>query len=136
MTTSGLRMRRFGRVGLVAVALVGFALFACGDTGARPIGYRIELVGSEHGPAFDTRTGWHVVLEEACVALGPIVVYGEPGEGGETMVGRGRRAVERALQVIYQHNGPGGVLARSWPTGAMAFWAVAMLCAYLIIYYL
>ncbi|MCB1489481.1 MAG: Na(+)/H(+) antiporter subunit D, partial [Bauldia sp.] len=55
--------------------------------------------------------------------LGPAIfrrLDGEPGEGGETMVGRGRRAVERALQVIYQHNGPGGVLARSWPTGAMA----------------
>ena len=70
---------------------------------------------------------------------GPAVIRrldGDPGRSPVPLVARGRAAVERALRAIYQHHGPAGTLARSWPTGSMAFWAVVMLSAYLIIYYL
>ena len=33
---------------------------------------------------------------------------------------------------IRQYHGPGGVLARSWPTGSMAFWTTVMLAAFLL----
>ena len=37
---------------------------------------------------------------------------------------------------LYRHHGPAGVLARTWPTGSMALWAMVLLLAYLAIYYL
>lgn len=48
---------------------------------------------------------------------------------------RGLRAAERFLNAVYRHGGPSGVLARTWPTGSMALWAVFLLGAYLILYY-
>lgn len=39
------------------------------------------------------------------------------------------------LAGVYRHHGPDGVLARTWPTGAMAFWATLLLAAWLIVYY-
>ena len=36
---------------------------------------------------------------------------------------------------IYRHHGPEGALARSWPTGSMAFWVAVMLAAFLILSY-
>ncbi|MCP4382634.1 MAG: Na(+)/H(+) antiporter subunit D [Hyphomicrobiales bacterium] len=47
-----------------------------------------------------------------------------------------RGLVGRAIGAIYRHHGPSGVLARTWPTGSMAFWAVFLLAAYLLFYYL
>ena len=41
----------------------------------------------------------------------------------------------RMLQGVYRRHGPGGVLARAWPTGSMAFWTVLMLAAYLLLNY-
>ena len=37
---------------------------------------------------------------------------------------------------IQRHHGCDGILARTWPTGAMAFWMTIMLSAYLILSYL
>ena len=37
---------------------------------------------------------------------------------------------------IQRHHGGDGILARTWPTGAMAFWMTIMLSAYLILSYL
>lgn len=37
---------------------------------------------------------------------------------------------------IRRHREPGGMLLRSWPTGSMALWAMAMLLAWLILYYI
>lgn len=37
---------------------------------------------------------------------------------------------------IRRYHGPAGILARTWPTGAMAFWTTIMLAAYLILSYL
>ena len=46
---------------------------------------------------------------------------------------RGARGI---LGGVRRHHGPDGVLARTWPTGAMAFWMTIMLAAYLILSYL
>ncbi|XSC48019.1 Na(+)/H(+) antiporter subunit D [Bradyrhizobium sp. RDT10] len=46
---------------------------------------------------------------------------------------RGARGIPEGLQ---QYIGPEGVLARTWPTGVMAFWVTIMLAAYLILSYL
>ncbi|MFZ2155272.1 MAG: Na(+)/H(+) antiporter subunit D [Bradyrhizobium sp.] len=37
---------------------------------------------------------------------------------------------------IQHYHGPDGILARTWPTGAMAFWMTIMLAGYLILSYL
>jgi len=41
----------------------------------------------------------------------------------------------RTLSYIQRHHGPGGVLARTWPTGSMAIWASLLLAGYLIAYF-
>ncbi|XIA66396.1 Na(+)/H(+) antiporter subunit D [Bradyrhizobium sp. TZ2] len=46
---------------------------------------------------------------------------------------RGARGIPDGIQ---QYLGPEGILARTWPTGAMAFWMTIMLAAYLILSYL
>ena len=45
---------------------------------------------------------------------------------------RGSREFVRGLR---RHHGPDGVLARTWPTGRMAFWTTIMLAAYLLFSY-
>ena len=50
------------------------------------------------------------------------------------------RAVKRAARgtaaIVAHHHGPDGIMARTWPTGVMAFWTTVMLAAYLILTYL
>jgi multicomponent Na+:H+ antiporter subunit D len=46
-----------------------------------------------------------------------------------------QQAGRAALRGVHRHHGPGGRLARTWPTGAMAFWTTVLLGAYLIAYY-
>jgi multicomponent Na+:H+ antiporter subunit D len=46
---------------------------------------------------------------------------------------RGARAAAVAVE---RHHGPQGILARTWPTGSMAFWTTIMLAFYLILSYL
>ncbi len=41
----------------------------------------------------------------------------------------------RLYSQLHRHHGPQGALARTWPTGSMALWAVAMLLAYLVFDY-
>jgi multicomponent Na+:H+ antiporter subunit D len=52
----------------------------------------------------------------------------------------GVRAASRAALgvagAIRHYHGPGGVLARSWPTGSMAFWTTVMLAAFLLFSFL
>lgn len=50
-------------------------------------------------------------------------------------VSRAHRATMRLVKGIYRHHGPAGILARTWPTGSMAFWATFLLAAYLVLYY-
>ena len=40
------------------------------------------------------------------------------------------------MQWLARHHGVESVLARTWSTGAMAFWAAVMLAAYLAAVYL
>ena len=58
------------------------------------------------------------------------------GAAGATVTTRATTTIERAIRTVYRHHGPGSALARAWPTGNMAFWAVFMLAAYIIMYYL
>ncbi len=51
-------------------------------------------------------------------------------------VASGYKAVQKFIATIYRHYGPDGILARTWPTGNMAFWTTALLAAYLLIYFL
>ena len=51
------------------------------------------------------------------------------------MVERLYGAVVRFVDTLYRHHGPQGVLARTWPTGSMAFWTTLLLCAYLLVYF-
>ena len=46
---------------------------------------------------------------------------------------RGACGIFEALQ---RYHGPEGILARTWPTGSMAFWTTIMLAAYLVLSYL
>jgi multicomponent Na+:H+ antiporter subunit D len=65
---------------------------------------------------------------------------------GRTALALGRRAREQivlgggrwlgsALARLYRHTGPDGALARTWPTGTMAFWTTVLLAMYLILSY-
>lgn len=40
------------------------------------------------------------------------------------------------LDGMSRHNGPQGILARTWPTGSMVLWVAVLLSIYLILYYL
>jgi multicomponent Na+:H+ antiporter subunit D len=46
------------------------------------------------------------------------------------------RTVHKAASVVEHYHGPTGTLARTWPTGSMAFWTTFMLAVYLILSYL
>jgi multicomponent Na+:H+ antiporter subunit D len=46
-----------------------------------------------------------------------------------------RRMTRHAVAGVYRHHGPEGMLARTWPTGDMAFWTTVILAACLILAY-
>ena len=46
-----------------------------------------------------------------------------------------RSGVTRFVKHMFQHHGPEGVLARTWPTGSMALWVAVLLGGFLLIYY-
>ncbi len=52
------------------------------------------------------------------------------------IVGATARSGQWALDGIKRSHGAGGILARTWPTGTMAFWMTVVLAAYLILSYL
>jgi len=71
--------------------------------------------------------------------LGPSLCAGIAGRLARALVAIGRSASSlrsRVLGALHRHHGPQGVLARTWPTGSMALWAVILLLAYLLLYYL
>ena len=71
--------------------------------------------------------------------LGPAVVAALTRVcGGVLALGgtAGAVATSHLVTVLRSHHGPQGVLARTWPTGSMALWAVILLLAYLLLYYL
>jgi multicomponent Na+:H+ antiporter subunit D len=52
------------------------------------------------------------------------------------LVSAANRGARGALKGVQRYHGPEGILARTWPTGSMAFWATIMLAAYLVLSYL
>ena len=52
------------------------------------------------------------------------------------VAGSAVRGAREAKIAIERHYGPDGILARTLPTGAMAFWTTVMLAAYLVLSYL
>ena len=71
--------------------------------------------------------------------LGPSLCAGIAGRLARALVAIGRSASSLrsgVLGALHRHHGPQGVLARTWPTGSMALWAVMLLLAYLLLYYL
>jgi multicomponent Na+:H+ antiporter subunit D len=49
------------------------------------------------------------------------------------IVGMTQRGMRGALDGVRRHHDADGILARTWPTGVMAFWMTVMLAAYLIL---
>jgi len=56
------------------------------------------------------------------------------GEVGERLHAAVLAQLDRIYRVIYRLHGPTGVFARTWTTGAIAFWAVIGLFGYLLLY--
>ena len=46
------------------------------------------------------------------------------------------RSARIIVEWTYRHHGADGILARTWPTGLMAFWTTIVLAAYLVLSYL
>ena len=46
-----------------------------------------------------------------------------------------RGLVHRTYLLVYRLHGPEGVFARTWTTGSIAFWAVVVLCGYLLYFF-
>jgi len=42
--------------------------------------------------------------------------------------------ISQTFESLHKHNGPSGVLGRSWPTGHMAFWTTILLASFLLFY--
>ena len=59
---------------------------------------------------------------------------GRGGAIGEALHARASAELERAYRVVYRFHGPSGVFARTWNTGAVAFWAVLGLFGFLLLY--
>ncbi|MGD8439382.1 MAG: Na(+)/H(+) antiporter subunit D [Holophagae bacterium] len=69
----------------------------------------------------------------------PAVVRGVGRVGGvviDAIRAPVRLLIGRLYSLIYRLHGPEGVFARTWTTGAIAFWAVIILGGFLLLYYL
>jgi multicomponent Na+:H+ antiporter subunit D len=106
-----------GQVQLLAFAGLGFVLLRRWRVPSRGIALDVDWLWRYAGPRLYRAWRRHAV------------------RGGAALAQRRLRGVERFVRGLYRHHGPQGVLARSWPTGSMAIWAVFMLGAYLVIYY-
>ncbi|MFN4272180.1 MAG: Na(+)/H(+) antiporter subunit D [Aliihoeflea sp.] len=51
-------------------------------------------------------------------------------------LGLAQQGLTGAFQRVYRYVGPGGILARNWSTGAMAFWTTVLLAVWLLAYLL
>jgi hypothetical protein len=102
--THALRTRAFA-LALIACALTAMGAVACDSgTEGRAVAFELALesavsAGATTRGEFDTDTGWHVVLDEARIALGPIYLYGD--EGALTLRSLGRALVP----VAHAHGG-------------------------------
>jgi multicomponent Na+:H+ antiporter subunit D len=66
-------------------------------------------------------------------AIRKIGTVGGRFTGGFVQAGTG--FLDRTYRLIYRLHGPRGVFARTWSTGAIAFWAVLGLFGFLLLYY-
>lgn len=48
---------------------------------------------------------------------------------------RGKQRLGQIIDGLFQHHGPRGILARSWPTGSMVLWVAVLLTAFSLLYY-
>jgi multicomponent Na+:H+ antiporter subunit D len=46
------------------------------------------------------------------------------------------RRMKWFIAEVFRHHGPGGVLARTWPTGSTVLWVAVLLSLYLLVYFL
>jgi multicomponent Na+:H+ antiporter subunit D len=46
-----------------------------------------------------------------------------------------RIGLDRFIAGVFRHHGPGGALARTWPTGSTALWVAVLLGGLLVLYY-
>jgi multicomponent Na+:H+ antiporter subunit D len=53
-----------------------------------------------------------------------------------SLVNAAAHTARGVVGAVRLHHGPEGILARTWPTGSMAFWTTIMLAAYLVLSYL
>jgi multicomponent Na+:H+ antiporter subunit D len=53
----------------------------------------------------------------------------------ERLLGLASTELDRAYRMIYRLHGPKGVFARTWTTGAIAFWAVIGLFGFMLLYF-
>lgn len=51
-------------------------------------------------------------------------------------LGIAQQGLTRTFERVYRYVGPGGILARNWSTGAMAFWTTVLLAVWLLAYFL
>ncbi len=56
-------------------------------------------------------------------------------EGWRSILQDARNGVSRIIAYMFQHHGPEGILARTWPTGSMALWVSVLLGIILLISY-
>jgi multicomponent Na+:H+ antiporter subunit D len=52
------------------------------------------------------------------------------------LAGAAARSARIIVDWTYRHHGADGIMARTWPTGLMAFWTTIVLAAYLVLSYL
>lgn len=91
----------------------------------------LKYAGGERKISLDTdwfyrRLGWDIaqaVVRGATAARAWALAVAQQGMTG-------------AFQRVYRYVGPGGILARNWSTGAMAFWTTVLLAVWLLAYLL
>jgi multicomponent Na+:H+ antiporter subunit D len=44
------------------------------------------------------------------------------------------KLINKSIETLHKHNGPSGILGRSWPTGNMALWTTILLGSFLLFY--
>lgn len=91
----------------------------------------LKHVGGEAKISIDTdwfyrRLGWDIAVAGLDYAR----------KARAAFLGAGQEGLSVALSRIYRYTGPRGILARNWPTGAMAFWTTALLAVWLAAYFL
>ena len=91
----------------------------------------LKYAGGERKISLDTdwfyrRLGWDIA--QAVVRAATAARAWALGVAQQGMTG--------AFQRVYRYVGPGGILARNWSTGAMAFWTTVLLAVWLLAYLL